>query len=109
MSAPMPVRCLAAFGLFAWATTAVAQPFGATVSTEKLAVGGADREYRLVVPDSLRRNEPAPLLFAFHGMLIDSPELMPKYSRLDELAKRHGFLLVYPGSTQRKSWALGLK
>src|ERR1041385_1612872 len=72
---------------------------------EKLKVGKQTREYRLVVPKSVDLSKPTPLVFAFHGMGVDSKDFMPKYTKLDELANRKKFLLVYPGAEGR-SWGL---
>lgn len=72
---------------------------------ETLRVGGTERVYRLVVPDSVQLDKPAPLVIALHGILIDSKDLMPQYTKLNETARRHGFLLVYPDAIGR-SWGL---
>jgi poly(3-hydroxybutyrate) depolymerase len=45
---------------------------------EQIVVGQQKRLYRLVVPASVDRARPAPLLIAFHGMWIDSKDLMPR-------------------------------
>ena len=37
-------------------------------------------------PKSVDLDKPAPLVIAFHGLLIDSKDVMPKYTKLDELA-----------------------
>ncbi len=58
-------------------------------------VQGMQRHYRLVVPDTIDRRTPAPLLFAFHGALA-SVEEAASYMRLDRLAVEKGFYLVYP-------------
>jgi polyhydroxybutyrate depolymerase len=68
---------------------------------EDITVDGKTRNYRLVVPHTLPK--PAPIVFAFHG-IGDSTESMANYCRLDQLASRNGFILVY--LTARKSmWA----
>lgn len=64
---------------------------------EHVSVEHAERAYRLVVPKSVNLKAPAPLVFAFHG-LLDNKDLMPRYSRLDDLAEKQGFILVYPNS-----------
>lgn len=74
-------------------------------ATETIRVGGVTREYRLVVPKSVNLGKPAPLVIAFHGMLIDSKDLMPKYTRLNETADKHRFILAYPNAIER-SWGL---
>lgn len=70
-----------------------------------LKVGEDARVYRLVVPKSVDLSKPAPVVFAFHGYLIDSKDAMPKYSKLNDTADKHGFILVYPNALDR-SWAL---
>lgn len=75
-----------------------------TFKDETIQVGGLTRRYRLAAPQSLQAGKPVPLVFAFHG-LGDSKDLMPWYSRLDDLAAREGFLLVYPDGRNR-SWIL---
>lgn len=68
---------------------------------ESLKVNGTERKFRLVVPKSVDRSRPAPVVIAFHGIGIDSKDLMPIYSRLNETAAKHQFLLVYPGAEDR--------
>jgi polyhydroxybutyrate depolymerase len=68
---------------------------------EEITVDGTTRHYRLVVPHTLPK--PAPIVCAFHG-IGDSPESMANYSRLDRLAARKGFLLVYLGA-RKAMWA----
>src|SRR6266850_5476157 len=63
---------------------------------ESLTVGSVKREYRLYVPPSANIGRPAPLLVAFHGMLVDSKDVMPRYTKLNETAERHGFIIAYP-------------
>jgi len=67
-------------------------------ANEALMVGRAKREYRLFVPTSVDLARPAPLVVAFHAMLIDSKDVMPTYTRLNETAQRHGFVLAYPNA-----------
>ncbi|MFY9223095.1 MAG: PHB depolymerase family esterase [Blastocatellia bacterium] len=67
-----------------------------------IKVNGKERFYRLVVPKTSQNK--FPLLFAFHG-LGDSKDLMPFYSKLDETAKKHGFILVYPNGIDKR-WPL---
>ncbi|MCZ7644281.1 MAG: phospholipase [Planctomycetota bacterium] len=88
-----------------------AQPGGSAgvFAEETLEINGHARSYRLVVPKSVDLSRPAPLVFAFHG-LGDSKDLMPVYSRLDALAEKEKFLLVYPNGRGRcwpllKEWA----
>lgn len=82
-----------------------AQPRAGIFAAESVQVGKEKREYRLVVPKSVDLTRPAPLVFAFHGFLIDSKDAMPVYSKLNEAAEKHCFILVYPNALDR-SWAL---
>lgn len=68
-------------------------------------VGSVSREYRLVVPKSVDLTKPAPLVIAFHGMLINSKDFMPRYTKLNETAEKHRFLIAYPNAVGR-SWGL---
>lgn len=70
---------------------------------QMLTVGGQSRRYRLVAPASAGAKPP--LMIALHGMLIDSPSLMPLYSGLDDMARAHGCVLVYPKSFENH-WPL---
>lgn len=65
------------------------------VVNEQVRVHDYARHYRLVVPDDIDSATPTPLVFAFHG-LGDNPERMAAYSKLDQLADREQFILVYP-------------
>ena len=67
-------------------------------ANELLKVGSAMREYRLFVPTSVDLRRPAPLVVAFHAMLIDNKDVMPRYTRLNEAAQRHGFVIAYPNA-----------
>lgn len=51
------------------------RPVAGEFASEKLIVGKETREYRLFVPKSIDLTKPAPLVIAFHGMLIDSKVL----------------------------------
>jgi polyhydroxybutyrate depolymerase len=83
---------------------AAGQPRQGEFASETVKVGNVLREYRLVVPQSVDLSKPAPLVFAFHGFLIDSKDAMPTYTKLNETADKHGFILVYPNALDR-SWA----
>ena len=76
-----------------------------TFPDEKIGINGVSREYRLVVPKSVDGLKPVPILFAFHGFLIDNKELMAAYSQLDKLAEQEGFVLVFPNAVN-KAWKL---
>ncbi len=82
-----------------------AKPMHGVFANETIQVGDAMREYRLIVPKSVDLAKPAPLVIAFHGMLIDSKDLMPKYTKLDETAEKHKFIVVFPNAVGR-SWGL---
>lgn len=73
----------------------------AEISNDTLTVDGVERHYRIVIPHGLP--ETAPIVFAFHG-IGDSTESMALYSRLDRLAVRSGFVLVYPAAL-KSMWA----
>ncbi|MBA2115654.1 alpha/beta hydrolase family esterase [Bremerella alba] len=53
---------------------------------------------RIVVPNDLSGK--VPLVIAYHGV-GDTPESMANYSKLDQLAAKHRFLLVYPDAKGR--------
>jgi len=52
------------------------EPKRGDFGSETVKVGNATREYRLVAPKSVDLAKPAPLVVAFHGMLIDSKDIM---------------------------------
>jgi polyhydroxybutyrate depolymerase len=87
------------------AGVAAAEPKHGDFASETVQVGDVTREYRLVVPKTVDLAKPAPLVVAFHGMLIDSKDFMPFYTRLNVTAEKHGFLLAYPNAVGR-SWGL---
>jgi polyhydroxybutyrate depolymerase len=82
-----------------------AVPKHGNFASESIKVGDAKREYRLVVPKTVDLTEPAPLVIAFHGMLIDSKDLMPVYTKLNDTAEKHKFIIAYPNAVQG-SWGL---
>lgn len=105
-------------GFLGWVDgkTGVAEPTAAVkpVSGERRAgefpnltvrVGNETRMYRLYVPRGVNLDRPAPLVVAFHGMGIDSKDMMPRYTKLNETAERHGFLIAYPEAVGG-SWGL---
>src|SRR5437660_809114 len=87
------------------ATLAAAEPKPGNFASETVKVGDSQREYRLVVPKSVDLARPAPLVVAFHGMFIDSKDLMPRYTKLNDTAEKHKFILVYPNAIDH-SWGL---
>lgn len=107
----MFARSLLMLGLFAATTFAankVERPApgkAGDFNPVKLTVDGLAREYRLVVPKTVDLEKPAPLLVAFHGMLIDSKDLMPLYTKLSDAARKHQYLIAYPNAIGG-SWGL---
>src|SRR5262245_18574352 len=81
------------------------EPRHGNFGSEAVEVGKVTRAYRLVVPKSVDLTRPAPLVVAFHGMLIDSKDVMPLYTKLNDTAEKHRFLLAYPEAIG-KSWGL---
>ena len=81
------------------------EPQHGDFASRKLKVGDTERVYRLVVPDSVDLSKPAPLVISFHGILIDSKDVMPLYTRLSRSAKQHGFVLAYPNAINR-AWGI---
>src|SRR5262245_3423282 len=90
------------------ALTVAAEPKAGNFASEKLKVAGATREYRLVVPKTVDLTKPAPLVVAFHGILIDSKDVMPLYTKLNATAEKHRFILAYPNAVDR-SWGIDPK
>jgi polyhydroxybutyrate depolymerase len=81
------------------------EPRHGEFGSETVRVGLKTREYRLVVPDSVNLSKSAPLVVAFHGMAIDNKDVMPKYTKLNETAERHQFIMVYPNAVGG-SWGI---
>lgn len=65
-------------------------------AAESVQIGKVKREYRLVVPKTVDLTKSAPLVVAFHGMIIDNKDVMPKYSKLNETAEKEQFVLAFP-------------
>jgi polyhydroxybutyrate depolymerase len=63
------------------------------------------RKYILRVPSTVAPNEPAPLVFVFHGG-SDTPENTEKFTGFTDLARRERFIVAYPEGIA-KSWADG--
>ncbi|MDX1928396.1 MAG: hypothetical protein SFV81_17845, partial [Pirellulaceae bacterium] len=62
------------------------EPRQGEIGARKIEIDDETRVYRLVVPKTVDLAKPVALVVAFHGMLIDSKDLMPKYTRLNETA-----------------------
>ncbi len=66
-------------------------------SNGSLISSGQEREYLLYVPRSLDRTTPAPLVISLHGGAM-WPAAQKETSQWNELARRHGFIVVYPSA-----------
>src|SRR4029453_17736776 len=82
-----------------------AEPKHGNFASESIQVGAKERVYRLIVPESVDLAKPAPLVIAFHGMLIDSKDVMPRYTQLDKAAEKHKFLIAFPNAIDG-SWGI---
>ena len=65
----------------------------------RLVSGGRERSYLLYVPESYDPATPTPLVISLHGF-AEWPAHQMQVSRWNDLAKREGFLVVYPCGTQ---------
>ena len=70
-----------------------------------IEVDGRERAYHIYVPSSYEETEPTPLLLVFH-MRAGTAWLMQEISGFNRLARREGFIVVYPDGYER-SWADG--
>ncbi|MBI2194791.1 MAG: hypothetical protein HYU36_22650 [Planctomycetes bacterium] len=66
-----------------------------TFPDERIEVKGRFRSFRLVSPRAVEGAKPLPLVFAFPGLKGDGRERMARYTGLDEIARKKGFLLAY--------------
>lgn len=98
LAIPLMVAAIAGFSF-------AGDPTHGNFGHENVKVVDQTREYRLVVPKSIDLTKPAPLIIAFHGMLIDSKDLMPVYTKLSDSAAKHKFIITYPQAIG-KSWGL---
>lgn len=64
-----------------------------------LVSSGVERRYLLYVPESYDPTVPTPLVITLHG-LVQWPANQMQVSHWNELADRHGFLVVSPSGTQ---------
>lgn len=66
---------------------------------DSLVVGTTSRDYLIHIPDQVAESKrPAPLVLVFHGG-GSGARSMRSYSRFDEVADEHGFVVVYPDGT----------
>jgi polyhydroxybutyrate depolymerase len=73
-------------------------PAGKTTRT--LTHDGLERSYILYVPTSINWDEPAPLVFVFHGGTGNAQSAI-LMSGFNDVADQNGFILVYPNGTGR--------
>lgn len=69
--------------------------------TRSVAMGRAQRDYKLFVPASYR-GDAAPLILMLHGCK-QNPDDFAAGTRMNELAERGGFLVAYPAQTAREN------
>lgn len=75
---------------------------------QTFSYGGLSREYLLYIPEHLNRD--APLVFVLHGFTDDATGIRAT-TRMDAVADRYGFAVVYPQGTLdrdgRRFWQVG--
>ncbi len=69
-------------------------------SERTLISDGQERAYLLYIPESVDGTQPAPLVLSLHGF-ASNPRQQAEFSRWDDIADEHGFLLVFPRGTGR--------
>lgn len=89
------IVCASAAALFAFGHSHAEPPPGDYTLT--LKHGGRERSYILHVPKDALTN-PWPVVINFHGS-GSSAAGQQAYSRIDAIAHREGFLVVYPNGT----------
>ena len=77
------------------AALAAAFAFGVDRTNGKLISSGQEREYLLYVPPSYNPQTPVPLVISIHGY-SDWPAHHMQMTGWNDLADKHGFLVVYP-------------
>lgn len=102
----MSSRCLFLVLIALAGVSPAGEPPAGNFAAQKVRVDGVERVYRLIVPQTVDLRKPAPLVVAFHGMLIDSKDLMPLYTKLGDLAAKQKFLVAFPNALDR---SFGLK
>ena len=79
------------------AATPKVSPITSGVQHASLTIDGLKRTYRLYVPASLNRKQPAPLVVHLHGCLPGANgDLAASGSHFDDEATTGGFVAVYP-------------
>lgn len=102
----MSGRCLFLAFITVAGISFAGEPQAGNFAAQTVQVDGVERVYRLIVPRTVDLRKPAPLVVAYHGMLIDSKDLMPLYTKLGDLAAKHRFLVAFPNALDR---SFGLK
>jgi polyhydroxybutyrate depolymerase len=103
--ASLAVLALVFMGCGGQAAETPAQGSPSPTRIEHLTVAGQQRVYVLYRPPSLDPKQPVPLVIALHGYTVDTTWMEPN-THFDELAKRNGFVVVYPQGINN-SWNAG--
>ncbi|MEM6319548.1 MAG: PHB depolymerase family esterase [Bacteroidota bacterium] len=88
------------FLFFTLASVGIHPIFGQEKIKEKVEIDGLTRKYRLYIPSSYDANEPVPLVFNLHGLTSDGGQ-QQRYSRMNEVAEKNGFIVCYPNGKNR--------
>ncbi len=74
------------------------RPAASGTEERSLTVGKRDRFYELYVPSGYEKGTPAPVVMVWHGG-GGFPAAVAKQSHMNEVAEKHGFLVVYPAGS----------
>ncbi|MFM0738897.1 PHB depolymerase family esterase [Paraburkholderia xenovorans] len=69
-----------------------------TFSTHSFSNSAGQRQYKLYVP-AVYQNKPVPLIVMLHGCTQNADDFAAG-TRMNEMAERHGFIVVYPNQSQ---------
>ncbi|MFL9868344.1 PHB depolymerase family esterase [Paraburkholderia fungorum] len=75
-----------------------------TFSTHTFSNSAGQRQYKLYVP-AVYNNEPLPLIVMLHGCTQNADDFATG-TRMNEMAERHGFIVVYPNQAQAANHSL---